>query len=153
MTITIAEAGYDIEALGLSRALPRGVTLELPAGSAENAKDIIIGPGHWIKAYVITLSKSNARATIIIEPVTRRGGAAMTARRQKGYALTDALIAAAIAAGVAVTAAQSLGVAARSAKSAKDLSAVISEAETINARIDAGLENNALLEGFSGMGN
>ena len=74
----------------------------------------------------------------------------MTAQGQKGYALTDALIAAAIAAGVAVTAAQSLGVAARSAKSAKDLGTVISEAETINARIDAGLEDHALLEGISG---
>lgn len=74
----------------------------------------------------------------------------MTAQDQKGYALTDALIAAAIAAGVAVTAAQSLGVAARSAKSAKDLSAVISEAETINARIDAGLRDHALLEGVTG---
>lgn len=71
-------------------------------------------------------------------------------RDQKGFALTDALIAAAIAAGVAVTAAQSIGVAARSARSAKELSTVVSEAEIINQRINAGLRDEALLQGFAG---
>lgn len=71
-------------------------------------------------------------------------------RDQKGFALTDALIAAAIAAGVAVTAAQSIGVAARSARSARELSAVVSEAEIINERINAGLRDDALLDGFTG---
>ncbi len=74
----------------------------------------------------------------------------MTPRRQKGFALTDALIAAAIAAGVAVTAAQSIGIAARSARNSKELSAVISEAEIINARIDAGMRNEAALHGLTG---
>ena len=69
---------------------------------------------------------------------------------QKGFALTDALIAAAIAAGVAVTAAQSIGIAARSARSARDLSAVVSEAEIINTRFGVGLREDALLDGFSG---
>lgn len=69
---------------------------------------------------------------------------------QKGFALTDALIAAAIAAGVAVTAAQSIGIAARSARSARELSIVVSEAEIINTRFGAGLRENMLLDGFSG---
>ena len=72
VTITMADAGYEIDALGLSRALPRGVVLEQP-GNADGAnKDIIIGPGHWIKAYEVTLTKGDARSTISIEPVTRR---------------------------------------------------------------------------------
>lgn len=69
---------------------------------------------------------------------------------QKGFALTDALIAAAIAAGVAVTTAQSIGIAARSARSARDLSAVVGEAEIINTRFGAGLREDVLLDGFAG---
>ena len=69
---------------------------------------------------------------------------------EKGFALMDAVIAAAIAAGATVAAAQALGVAARSAKSAQALNAVISEAEIIAARLDAGLSGDELTEGLNG---
>lgn len=72
VTIAISDAGYEIDALGLSRALPQGVVLVQPNGDKDAAEDIIIGPGHWIKAYEVTLAKGDARSTISIEPVTRR---------------------------------------------------------------------------------
>lgn len=72
-------------------------------------------------------------------------------RKQKGYALIDTLIAAAIAAGVAVAIGQSLAVVARSASAAKSLNAVVSDAEIIAARLDAGIRSDAaLLDGLSG---
>lgn len=72
-------------------------------------------------------------------------------RAQKGYALLETLIAAAIAAGVVVTIAQSLAIAARSAGATKSLNAVITEAEIVAARLEAGVRRDAdLLEGLSG---
>lgn len=72
-------------------------------------------------------------------------------RQQKGYALIDALIAAAIAAGVVVTVAQSLAVAARSTNATKSLNTVVNEAEIVAARLAAGVRRDReLLEGLSG---
>lgn len=68
--------------------------------------------------------------------------------RQRGYALSDALIAAAISAGVAITTAQSLGIAARGSQATNDLEEVVSDAEIIAARLDAGVAQPALLKGF-----
>ncbi|GJL95264.1 MAG: hypothetical protein DHS20C05_16690 [Hyphococcus sp.] len=74
----------------------------------------------------------------------------MTEEHQKGFALTDALIAAAIAAGVAVTAAQSISMAVRSVQKAKEINRVIDDAEIIDARMEAGLRGSALLAGLEG---
>ncbi len=69
VTITIADAGYAISAIAIDRDLPRGVAIDVADG---NEAGIIIGPGYWLKGYEIALSKGNAHATIIIEPITRR---------------------------------------------------------------------------------
>ena len=74
----------------------------------------------------------------------------MRRSEENGFALTDALVAAVIAASVAIAAAQTLGMAAQSTKAARNLNAVMSEAETIAARLDAGLvDDQALTEGLS----
>jgi len=71
--------------------------------------------------------------------------------RQGGYALIETLIAAVITAGVVVVVAQSLAVVARTAGATKSLNAVVSEAEMIAARLDAGLYGETdLLAGASG---
>jgi hypothetical protein len=67
---------------------------------------------------------------------------------EKGFALTDALIAAVIAAGVAVSSAQGLGVASRTARAANELDRIIIEAEIIDARLDAGIIGDLLLNGL-----
>ena len=69
----------------------------------------------------------------------------MKPERQKGYALTDALIAAIIAASVAVVVAQSLGVAARSIRTSKELNVVVQEAEIITSRLNAGMPQDKLI--------
>lgn len=72
-------------------------------------------------------------------------------KRQEGYALIETLIAAAVAAGVVVVVAQSLAIVARAAGTAKSLNAVVSEAEMIAARLEAGVYREAdLLAGASG---
>lgn len=72
------------------------------------------------------------------------------AQQQSGFALTDALIAAAIAAGVAITTAQSIAMASRSMHIANERSAALDDAELILARLDGGLRNDALLTGLQG---
>ena len=74
----------------------------------------------------------------------------MKTAAEKGFALTDALIAAAVAAGVAGAAAQGFAAAARASGEAKSLNAVIDEAEILSARLDAGLQGRALTEGLDG---
>lgn len=69
---------------------------------------------------------------------------------EKGFALTDALIAAAVAAGVAGAAAQGLAAAARASAEAKSLNTVVTEAELLSARLDAGLQGAALTDGLDG---
>ena len=71
-------------------------------------------------------------------------------KHQKGFALPDALIAAAIGAMVAVSAAEGLGVAVRSARAAEEMERVVAEGETIAARLRAGLTNPDALAGLSG---
>ena len=69
---------------------------------------------------------------------------------EKGYALIDTLIAAAIAAGVVITIAQGLSIAAKSASTTKSLNTVVSEAEIVAARLEAGLRlESGLLDGLS----
>lgn len=67
----------------------------------------------------------------------------------RGFALPDALIAAAIAAAVAVAVAHGLGVAARSARSAEEFEAVVADAETIAARLRARMPADEVLREFS----
>lgn len=69
VTMAVTENQYAISALAITRALPRGVAVEIAGG---NDTDITIGPGYWLKGYDLTLSKGDAQSTIRIEPVTRR---------------------------------------------------------------------------------
>lgn len=71
-------------------------------------------------------------------------------QQEKGYALIDTLIAAAIAAGVVITVAQGLAIAARSTNATKSLNNVVNEAEIVASRLEAGLRRDTdLLEGLS----
>jgi len=67
---------------------------------------------------------------------------------EKGFALIDALIAAVIAAGVAISCAKGLGVASRTKAAADTLDRTIIEAEIIDARLDAGIDREKLLDGL-----
>jgi len=69
---------------------------------------------------------------------------------EKGFALIDALIAAVIAAGVAISCAEGLGVASRTVVAANALDRTIIEAEIIDARLDAGISREKLLDGLPG---
>jgi len=81
---------------------------------------------------------------------SRAASHAYKADRQRGFALPETLIAAVIAASVTVAAAQSLGVAARTAHAAASLELVAQQSETITTRIDAGMSIYDTLDGMDG---
>lgn len=68
--------------------------------------------------------------------------------RERGFALTDTLIAAAIAAGVAISCADGLGAASRTATAANQLDQLINEAQVIKARLSAGITDEAVFDGL-----
>lgn len=67
---------------------------------------------------------------------------------QRGFSLVESLIAAAIAAGVIAAAAQSIAVSVRLNRATAERAALLNEADTIAARLRAGLDDRAALEGF-----
>ncbi|MEO1240269.1 MAG: hypothetical protein AAFX54_00040 [Pseudomonadota bacterium] len=67
---------------------------------------------------------------------------------ETGFALTDTLIAAVIAAGVAISCAEGLSAASRTANAANQLDQLINEAQVIEARLSAGITDEALLDGL-----
>ncbi|MEQ8176935.1 MAG: prepilin-type N-terminal cleavage/methylation domain-containing protein [Amphiplicatus sp.] len=67
---------------------------------------------------------------------------------QRGFSLVESLIAAAIAAGVIAAAAQSIAVSVRLNRATAERAALLNEADTIAARLRAGLDDDAALAGF-----
>ena len=73
----------------------------------------------------------------------------MCAHSQKGFALTEALVAAAISAGVFAAAVSLLAGVSRLAARANQLNAVAEEAQLISTRLDGGFDESQLLEGLN----
>lgn len=67
---------------------------------------------------------------------------------QAGFALTEVLVAAAIAASVLAAAATSLGASARLERAAVEQARTLAEAELITARLQGGLSDDEVLDGL-----
>ncbi|MGE0408701.1 MAG: hypothetical protein AB7P23_05490 [Amphiplicatus sp.] len=70
--------------------------------------------------------------------------------KERGFSLSETLIAAVIAAGVLAAAASSIGGSTQLTHATAERNGVLLEARTISARLKAGMSDESALQGFSG---